>query len=90
MLFLTADSFVHAGELEITGYIKPDQIRGNNYYLILNDDGNAKGRIKVDSIWPLGSDRYLIIDKDGNESGRIKPDYLNKGRYNNIETIKDD
>jgi len=43
LLFLTAVSFVHACELEITGYIKPDPIRGNNHYFISNDDGNAKG-----------------------------------------------
>ena len=89
LLCLTVVPLVHAGELEIKGYIKPDLIRGNNHYLISNDDGKTKARIKPDPLWPGDSGRYMIIDKDGNESGRIRQDYLNKGRYF-IETVKDD
>ena len=78
-----------AEELKIKGYIKPDPIRGANHYLISNDSGKAKARIKPDPIWPNDSGRYIIIDKHGNESGRIRPDYLNKDQYI-FETVKDD
>ena len=70
-----------ADELKIKGYIKSDPIRGANHYLISNDGGNVKARIKPDPVWPGDSGHYLIIDKDGNESGRITPDYLNKNRH---------
>jgi hypothetical protein len=78
-----------ADELKIKGYIKPDPISGANNYLISNDDGNVKARIKPDPLWSGDSGHYLIIDKDGNESGRIRPDYLNKDQYI-IETVNDD
>ena len=78
-----------ADELKIKGYIKSDPIRGANHYLISNDGGNVKARIKPDPLLPGDSGHYLIIDKEGNESGRIRPNYLNKDSYI-IEIIKDD
>ena len=78
-----------AGDLKIKGHIKPDLIRGENHYLISNDGGNVKARIKPNPILPGDSGHYLIIDKDGNESGRIRPDYQNTDSYI-IETVKDD
>ena len=76
-----------ANELKFKDYIKPDPIRGANHYLISNDDGNAKARLKPDPIRSSDSGHYLIIDKDGNKSGRIRPDFLNKDSYI-IETDK--
>jgi hypothetical protein len=78
-----------ADELKIKGFIKADPLRSNNHYLISNDNGKSKARIKTNPLWPQDSGRYLIIDKDGNERGRIKPDYINKDRYI-IETVDDD
>lgn len=78
-----------ADELKIKGYIKPDLIRGDNHYLILNDSGKAKARIKPNPLWPSDSGHYLIIDKNGNQTGRIRPDYIDNRRYI-IETVKDD
>ena len=78
-----------ADELKIKGYIKSDPIRGANHYLISNDCGNVKARIKPNPIWPRDSGHYLIIDKEGNESGRIRPNYLNKDSYI-IETNMED
>lgn len=89
LLCLYVASFAHAGELKLKGYIKPDPIRGHNHFVLFDDAGNAKARIKPDPIWSNDSGRYIIIDKDGNESGRIRPDYLNKDQYN-FETVRDD
>ena len=89
LLFIAVMPLAWADELKIKGYIKPDPIRGAGHYLISNDDGKTKARIKPDPLWPPDSGRYLIIDKDGNESGRIRPDYLNKDSYI-LETVKDD
>ena len=89
LLVISLTPLVWADELKIKGYIKNDPIRGANHYLILNDDGNAKARLKPDPIRSSDSGHYLIIDKDGNESGRIRPDYLNKDQYI-IEIDKDD
>ena len=89
LLCLCVTSFAHAGESNFKSYIKPDLIRGNNHYIIMNEAGNAKARIKPNPIWPSDSGRYIIIDKNGNESGRIRPDYINKDRYI-FETVKDD
>jgi len=81
LLCLIIPRLVNAGELKIRGYIKPDPIRGANHYLITNDDGNVKARVKPDLIRPPDSGHYLIIDKDGSNSGRIRPDYINNGSY---------
>ena len=86
-LCLAVAPLAFADELEITGFIKPDLIRGANHYLISNDRGNVKARIKPDPLWSTNSGHFLIIDKDGNERGRIRPDYLNKDSYI-IETDK--
>jgi hypothetical protein len=74
LLTISVIPLVWADEFKIKGYIKSDPIRGADHYLISNDDGNVKARIKPDPLWHGDSGRYLIIDKDGNESGRIRPD----------------
>ena len=89
LLFIAVMPLALADELKIKGYITPDPIRGAGHYLISNDDGNVKARIKPDPLWPRDSGRNLIIDNDGNESGRIRPNYLNSDQYI-IETVKDD
>jgi hypothetical protein len=89
LLSITVLPLAWADELKIKGYIKSDPIRGTDHYVISNDDGNVKARIKPDPIRSPDSGHYLIIDKDGNESGRIKPDYINKDRYI-IEAVNDD
>jgi len=89
LLFIAVMPLAWAGELKIKGYIKPDPIRGAGHYVISNDDGSVKARIKPDPVWHGDSDRYLIINKDGNESGRISPNYQNTDSYI-IETVKDD
>jgi hypothetical protein len=89
LLFSVLIPLAYADELKIKGYIRPDPVRGANHYLISNDRGNVKARIKPDPLWSPNSGRYLIIDKKGNESGRIRPDYINKDRYI-IETVDDD
>jgi hypothetical protein len=89
LLCLAVVPFVHAGELKFKGYIKPDPLRGDNHYLILNDSGKAKARIKPNPLWPSDSGHYLIIDKNGNQTGRIRPDYIDNRRYI-IETYKED
>ena len=89
LLFIAVMPLAWADELKIKGYIKPDPIRGAGHYLISNDDGTVKARIKPDPLWHGDSDRYLTIDKDGNESGRIRPDHQNTDSYI-IETVKDD
>ena len=77
-----------ANELKFKDYIKPDPIRGANHYLISNDDGNVRARLKPDPIRSDDSGYYIIIDKDGNESGRIRPNYQNADSYI-IETVTD-
>ena len=89
LLFIAVMPLAYADELKIKGHIKPDPIRGANHYLISNDGGNVKDRIKPDPLWTGDSGHYLIIDKDGNESGRIRPDYFNKDSYI-VETVKGD
>ena len=89
LLFIAVMPLAWADELKIKGYIKPDPIRGAGHYLISNDDGTVKARIKPDPLWHGNSNRYLTIDKDGNESGRLGPDYLNKDSYI-VETVKGD
>jgi hypothetical protein len=89
LVFLIAGSWAHADEFEIKGYIKPDPLRGDGNFLILNDEGNETGRIKSNPLYPSDSGRYLILDKKGNTTGIIRPDYLNSDRYI-IETVKDD
>ena len=81
LLCLFVVPLVIADDFKFKGYIKSDSVRGANHYLILNDDGNAKARLKPNLIRSPDSGHYLIIDKDGNESGRIRPDYLNEDSY---------
>ena len=88
-LSIALTPLVWADELKMKGYIKQDPIRGANHYLISNDRGKVKARIKPDPLWSGDSGRFLIINNDGNESGRIRPSYLNNDQYI-IETFKDD
>jgi len=71
-------SIAGADDLKEWGAVKVDPMRGGQNYLLLNDDGNAKARIKPD---PLRSGRYLILNRDGNEKGIIRPDPIRQDSW---------
>ena len=73
MLSLVISSMAYFDDLKFKGQIVPDAIRGENHYIILNKDGNEKGRIAPNPL-RSGQGHYLIYDKKGNEAGTIRPD----------------
>ena len=84
---LAVVSLAFADDLKVKGLIRPDPLRGQGNYLIINKSGNERGMIRPDPI-RSGSNRYLILDKKGNESGIIKPDPLRGQGHWIIETKK--